>query len=348
MPTAPPVGVVIANHNNGAFVERTMESAARQSVRDLTVVVVDDASTDDSDEAIRRCLARLDDPRFRYLPLETNLGQAGALLRGMAGLDTPFVCFLDSDDVWYEDFVARHLAVHLNADFPVAMTYCDSHIIDANGRLLAGTAWWFDSSDPGAWNRRTVDPARLPTVDPSSGTITYPSRGGATFHPQWSLAGATNTTASMMLRRSFVDLVMAPPTQDLRLYVDYYLSTFAGLMTGAIAIDQPLYGYRMHGRNGHSDATVPGGAYNSSSRPWAPIRDYVLQMVQLVLRTESTALCRTFGEERHAEAEALIAAAIGDLPAPADKPRWRPELLLARAADLLGGGLPRRRLRGRS
>ena len=150
MPSAPPVGVVIANRNNGAFVERTIESAARQSVRDLRVVVVDDASTDDSDEVIRRCLTRLDDCRFRYVALETNVGQAGAVLRGLAGLDTPFVCFLDSDDVWYEDFVARHLAVHLNADFPVAMTYCDSHIIDADDRLLAGTAWWFDSSDPGA------------------------------------------------------------------------------------------------------------------------------------------------------------------------------------------------------
>ena len=73
------------------------------------------------------------------------LGQGGAIRRGLAELDTPFVCFLDSDDLWYPDFVARHLAAHMNADIPVALTYCDSHIIDADDRILAGTAWWFDS-----------------------------------------------------------------------------------------------------------------------------------------------------------------------------------------------------------
>ena len=157
MPLAPPVGVVIANHNNCAFVEKAIESVAHQTVRDLQVVVVDDASTDRSDEVIRRCLARLGDTRFRYVKLGTNLGQAGALRRGMAELDTPFVCFLDSDDLWYDDFVARHLAVHMNADFPVALTYCDSHIIDADDRILAGTAWWFDSDKPQAKAQRTID-----------------------------------------------------------------------------------------------------------------------------------------------------------------------------------------------
>ena len=54
MPLAPPVGIVVANHNNGAFVEKAIESVACQTVGDLRVVVVDDASTDSSDDAIRR------------------------------------------------------------------------------------------------------------------------------------------------------------------------------------------------------------------------------------------------------------------------------------------------------
>ena len=143
MPAAPTVGVVIANHNNSDFVGKAIESVARQTVQDIQVVVVDDASTDRSDEAIRRCLSQLDDARFRYIKLDSNLGQAGAIRRGLAELKTPFVCFLDSDDFWYDEFVARQIVTHLNADFPVALTYCDSHIIDADDRILAGTAWWF-------------------------------------------------------------------------------------------------------------------------------------------------------------------------------------------------------------
>jgi glycosyltransferase involved in cell wall biosynthesis len=346
MPLAPPVGVVIANHNNGAFVEKAIESVACQTVRDLQVVVVDDASTDRSDEVIRRCLARLGDARFRYVKLGTNLGQAGTLRRAMAELDTPFVCFLDSDDVWYDDFVARHLAVHMNADFPVALTYCDSHIIDGNDRILAGTAWWFDSDNPQAWAQRSIAPALTPTIDPARSELTYPRNDGVTFYPQWSPNGATNTTASMMFRRAFVDLVFVPPSHELRLYVDFYLSTFACLLTGAIAIHEALYGYRMHGGNSHSDATVPGGAYNSASREWEPIRTYILKMIQKVLRDEAETLRLTFGEQRHALAEQLMAETVGKLPierAAPGKARL-PELVLG----LLGDGLSRLGLRGRS
>jgi len=350
MPLAPPVGVVVANHNNGAFVEKAIESVARQSVRDLSVIVVDDASTDRSDEAIRRCLARLDDPRFRYVKLETNHGQAGALGRGLAELDDPFVCFLDSDDVWYDDFVARHLEVHLNADFPVALTYCDSHVIDGDDRLLAGTAWWFDSSDPDAWKRRAIDPSLTPTLDAATGMLTYPQRPGVTFHPHWQPSGATNTMASMMFRRSFVDLVLTPPSHGLKLYVDFYLSTFACLLTGAIAIHQPLYGYRMHGANSHSNAAVLGGAYNSSMREWGPIRQYILQMVQYVLQRDAEAIRRAFGDYRHGQAEALVTEVVGKLQrGGADAPSGSlVEAARGRLAELLGDGLSRLGLRNRS
>ena len=158
MPALPAVGVVITNFNNQSFVGSAIQSAARQTIRDLRIIVVDDASTDDSDGAIRDVLSRLADPRCHYVRLDSNRGQAGAIRRGLADLDTPFVCFLDADDYWYPEFVARHLAAHLNADFPVAVTFCDSHIVDAQGRMLAGTAWWFDSNDgrPACRPRRTT------------------------------------------------------------------------------------------------------------------------------------------------------------------------------------------------
>ena len=70
----------------------------------------------------------------------------------------------------------------------------------------------------------------------------------------------------------------------------------------------------MHGGNSHSNATVPGGAYNSANREWEPIRTYVLKMIQKVLRDEAETLRLTFGEQRHAIAEQLMADAVGKLP----------------------------------
>ena len=116
-------------------------------------------------------------------------------------------------------------------------------------------------------------------------------------------------------------------------------------MTGTIAIHDALYGYRMHGGNSHSNATVPGGAYNSANREWELIRSYVLKMVQKVLRDEAATLRLTFGEERHSMAERLMADAVGALtiePTAPAKARL-PELVLG-----LLDGLSRLGLRGRS
>lgn len=340
MPSAPVVGVVVANCNNCAFVARAIKSVACQTVRDISVVIVDDASTDRSDETIRECLAKLDDPRFRYVRLESNLGQAGAVRRGLRELDTPFVCFLDSDDVWYDDFIARHLVVHMNADFPVSMTYCDCHVIDAQDRLLAGTAWWFES-EPSPPAQREVDRATLPSIDPRKGKLTYTATRKLTLHLQWSPAGATNSMAGMVFRRSFLDLVFVPPSPELRLYVGFYLSTFACLLTGVIAIHDALYGYRMHGNNKHSNAAVLGGAYNSSTQPWDPIRTSILQLIRRVLRSEAPVIRTAFGEERLARAEALVASALGELATHATATNgWNLGRFLAKATDLIGGDKP--------
>ena len=324
MPLAPTVGVVIANYNNSAFVAKAIESVARQTVRDIHAIIVDDASTDRSHEAIHDCLSRLDDSRFDYVRLEVNLGQGGAIRHGLAKLDTPFVCFLDSDDIWYERFIARHLSVHMNSDFPVALTYCDSHIIDGADRMLAGTAWWFDS-DAAQPVVRPIDQARIPAIDSATGTLTYPANTGVTFRAEWSTASGTNSTASMMFRRAFVDLVLVPPNENLRLYLDFYLSTFALLLTGAVGIHEALYAYRMHGSNKHSNATVLGGAYNSASQPWGPIAKSVLELIYTVLKGKAEAIVLAFGEQRYEEAERLIREALGmpnEIPESEPPPRW--------------------------
>lgn len=336
MPSAPPVGVVIANYNNGAFVGRAIESVARQSCRNLRTIIVDDASTDHSHEEIRSCLSRLDDSRFDYVRLDTNVGQTGAIKRGLARLDTPFVGFLDSDDRWYENFIERHLCVHMNADFPVALTYCDSHIIDGDDHLLAGTAWWFEQ---GASATKAFDAAIVPRIDATTGEFAFPANGRVTYHPNWTPLSATNSMASMMFRRSFVDLVLVLPDNDLRLYLDYYLSTFAGLLTGSIAIHDALYGYRMHGANKHSNAAVMGGSYNSSTKDWGPISNHILGLVHRTLDEQAPAIRAAFGDWRHAHSKALVKRAL-EARSSSSKGAWIRfvDALSMRVQTLLGSG----------
>jgi glycosyltransferase involved in cell wall biosynthesis len=307
--SAPEVGIVIANHNNRAYVGAALDSVAKQKTKNIRVVVVDDASDDGSDDVIKKSLCSLNDDRFRYLALAQRLGQAGAIRSGLDLLSSPFISVLDSDDVWYENFVHDHLAAHLNSDFPVALTYCDSHVIDGQGQLLAGTAWWFDydSTQP---SPRAIDRARVPKIGSDSGAVEYDEQYPLIFHSGWTPNWSSNSTASMMLRRSFVDLVLDPVQSDLPLYVDFFFSTLAALLTGTIAIPKALYAYRMHRKNKHSDGLVYGGAYNSSRKPWEPIRDEVYRQVLSVLDRKADSLRSAFGAHRHQIALSQMRSAV--------------------------------------
>ncbi len=306
----PQVGVIIANYNNEAYVEDAIRSVAAQSFGNLNAVVVDNCSSDASDSAIRRTLETLKDDRFRYVRNDSNRGQAGAMRTGLVHLDrAAFVCLLDSDDYLYEDFVARHLEAHLNTDFPVALSFCDSHIVDGTGRILAGTAWWFDA-DEGPEPSRPIEPLRLPRLDSKSGNLIYPVTGAARLNLTWAPDQASNSMASMMLRRAFVDLVLIHSDEDLKLYLDYYFSTLAALLTGTIGLSDALYAYRVHGANNHSNEAVVGGRYNSSRKPWEPIRDSVWRLVLRTLEGAHDRVERSFGAYKVEQARTLIQRAI--------------------------------------
>jgi glycosyltransferase involved in cell wall biosynthesis len=307
--SAPEVGIVIANHNNQAYVGEAIESVARQNTKNFQVVVVDDGSDDGSDKVIRAVLERLADDRFRYVALAQRLGQAGAIRTGLDLLTSPFIAVLDSDDVWYENFLQDHLAVQLNSDFPVALTYCDCHVIDGRGQMLAGTAWWFDY-DKAEASPRPIGRLRVPRIDGGNGRVEYEEQQNFTLHPEWTPNWSSNSMASMMFRRSFVDLVLDPEQTHLPLYVDFFLSTLAALLTGTIAIPNALYAYRMHRKNKHSDGLVYGGAYNSSRKPWEPIRDEVFRQVLSVLDRKGDNLRTAFGAHKYQFAVSQMRAAI--------------------------------------
>jgi glycosyltransferase involved in cell wall biosynthesis len=297
----PQVGVVIANHNNEAYVAEAIASAARQTVRNIEVVVVDDASTDCSDKVIQETLAQLADPRFRYIRLETNCGQTGAVRRGVAELRAPFVCFLDSDDVWYENFIERHLAAHLNGDFPVAFTYCDSHFINGQGELLAGTAWWFELPAVHI-QHRPIEPGTVARIDAASGQAHFPENSLLTFHGHWTPTWSSNSTAAMMFRRDIIELILPEFDAQLPLYMDFYLSTFCVLIVGGIAVHEALYAYRMHGKNKHSDGMMLGGSSQTSRKDWEPISQRVLDLILTVMDQKREKLVRAIGAVRYDQA----------------------------------------------
>ena len=105
--SAPDVTVVVISYNDAARLPRALASIQRQTLRAIEIIVVDDASTDGTEEIVRR-IAEVD-PRVRYERLAVNSG--GCSTPRNTGIDlatAPWVMFCDSDDE-YERHACKNL-----------------------------------------------------------------------------------------------------------------------------------------------------------------------------------------------------------------------------------------------
>lgn len=128
-PTMPElVSVVIPTFNRAATLPRAIDSVLAQDHRALELLVVDDASTDDT----ARVIAGYADPRLRLIRQPVNQGVAAARNRGIAEARGRWLAFLDSDDEWLPGKLTRQLAAM--ADPRIGMVVTGIETVEADGR----------------------------------------------------------------------------------------------------------------------------------------------------------------------------------------------------------------------
>ena len=101
----PAVSVVIPSYNRRPYISDTVESVLGQTFRDLEVIVVDDASTDGTADM----LAAEFGSRIRLERLPHNHGRSAARNLGWTIARGELVAFLDSDDLWLPEKLARQV-----------------------------------------------------------------------------------------------------------------------------------------------------------------------------------------------------------------------------------------------
>jgi glycosyltransferase involved in cell wall biosynthesis len=115
-----PVAVVVPVYNRRLKVLKTLESVAAQSELPSRLVVVDDGSTDGSAEVAQGWLSS-NAPFAWQVISQANAGVSVARNTGFAHIDDlPYVCFLDSDDLWPRNFIAEALRAFEGRDDLVA------------------------------------------------------------------------------------------------------------------------------------------------------------------------------------------------------------------------------------
>jgi glycosyltransferase involved in cell wall biosynthesis len=140
--SSPLVTIVIPTYNRAdSFLPGALQSAIRQGYESLEVLVVDNASTDDTAEVVRAH----DHPGLRYIRQPNNVGPFRNFQRGLAEATGEYVLFLCDDDRLDPDFVATCVAA-LPDDRAVGYVRTGLRTIDENGQPVKD---WRNDTTPG-------------------------------------------------------------------------------------------------------------------------------------------------------------------------------------------------------
>ena len=134
----PRVSVITPVWNAAPTLGEAVTSVRAQNVEDWEMLLIDDGSTDGS-RAVAEALAAAE-PRIRVLGWKENRGPAAARNAGIRAAQGRYIAFLDADDRWRPEKLARQLAVMEGEG--EALVFSSYQRIDVAGRPLGQVAAW--------------------------------------------------------------------------------------------------------------------------------------------------------------------------------------------------------------
>jgi glycosyltransferase involved in cell wall biosynthesis len=147
----PAVSVVIPSYNHGRYLDRRIESVLNQSFEDFEAIILDDASTDNSNVIIKKWVAR--DSRITYFPSDKNSGSTFIQWnRGVRMAKADLVWIAESDDTAAPDFLHTMVHVH-NTTTGVALAFSQSNRMNDAGNITGTWKGFTDDLDREVFNQ---------------------------------------------------------------------------------------------------------------------------------------------------------------------------------------------------
>ena len=130
MKTRPKVSVIIPIYNKEKFLNQMLSSLSNQSYTDCEFILVNDCSTDASENICKRWVK--DDNRFVLFSNDVNKGASKSRNIGLDNARGEYVCFIDADDVAHKDFLKTLIQKGDGAD----VIMCGASLIDEKGNVI--------------------------------------------------------------------------------------------------------------------------------------------------------------------------------------------------------------------
>lgn len=113
------VSIVMPSYNTSKYIEESIESVLNQSYTNWELIIVDDCSTDETDNVVQEYLT---DTRIRYLKNERNSGAAVSRNYALREAKGKWIAFLDSDDLWHPEKLQKQIEFMLANNYHFSYT----------------------------------------------------------------------------------------------------------------------------------------------------------------------------------------------------------------------------------
>ena len=123
------VSIIMPSYNTAKYIKESINSVLAQTYMKWELIIVDDCSTDNTDEVI----ASISDERIKYIKNDKNSGAAVSRNRALREATGKWIAFLDSDDIWHPKKLEKQISFMKKNNYK--FTYTD-YRIQLNGVWL--------------------------------------------------------------------------------------------------------------------------------------------------------------------------------------------------------------------
>lgn len=102
---SPQISALMTVYNGEDFIEKTIDSILNQTFKDFELIIVNDASTDNTLNIIKK----FNDSRIRIVELNNNLGVGGAIIEGLKYVNGEYIAKVDADDIYHPERFQKQL-----------------------------------------------------------------------------------------------------------------------------------------------------------------------------------------------------------------------------------------------
>lgn len=129
----PKVSIVIPTYNQADFLPKAIQSALNQTYRDWEMIIVDDGSTDNTEEIVKG----YKESRIRYIVKKYNFGVSAARNTGIKNSGGKYIAFLDSDDEWFPEKISCQMKIFQKEDSKCGVVCTGGYIIKDNKKTIS-------------------------------------------------------------------------------------------------------------------------------------------------------------------------------------------------------------------